>query len=361
MTISGSIVGREVQAFFTQGETWGVETTATADGSGIYIVEDGLSLSQGIDLLEENSSVFQRDADLGTISASLNLRQHLRYDDLRGIALALGDGAYATPTEINAGKGDYSHVIHPAPDNEGDFACVALKKGDIIQVAPSVKFVGFTLDTEPSPQRVTLSFETRAGNVRNDSTVITAAQFEGLSAPGGAGGRAFFRQVRVYLNDQSAATLATGDEIFVSGLSFSFTRALTEDYTNSSGLEIAEPVEDGYPTASCTIRQPSFGAEQDGYITDWLTRNAKKLKIEFTGAAATSATGTVAADTFRIEAPNVIVETADPAPYSGPGRIPASVTFRLLAADTTADAAGMPFTQPFRITAVNSQADRAVS
>jgi len=361
MTISGSIVGREVQAFFTRGTVWGEETAATANGSGIYIVEDGISFSQGIDYLEENASAFQRDADLGTISAALNLRQNLRYDDLRGIAFCLGHDAYATPTEVNPGKGDFRHVIYPAADNEGDFACIALKKGSFIQVAPSVKFTGFNLEARPSPQRVSLSFETRASTVKNDSTVITASQFSGLTAPGGAGGRAFFRQVRVFINDQAAATLATADEVFVSSLNFSFSRKLTEDYTNSSGREIAEPVEDGYPVATCTLQQPSFGSEQDSYISDWLAKAPKKLKIEFTGAAATSATGTVADDTFRIEAPHVIVESVEPAPYSGSGRIPASVTFRLLAAESTSDAAGMAFTQPFCITAINSQSVKAIS
>jgi len=361
MAISGSIVGREVQAFFTQGAEWGTELTAAAEGGGIYIVEDGLSLSQSLDYLEENASVFQRAADLGTISAAVNLRQNLRYDDLRGIALALGDGAYATPTEVNAGKGDYQHVIHPAPDNEGDFACVALNKGSLIQVAPSLKFVGFTLEAQPSPQRVSLAFDTRANAVRNDSTTITAAQFEGLTAPGGLGGRAFFRQVRVYINDQSAAALATADEIFVSGLTFSFRRALSEDYTNSSGLEVAEPVEDGYPEATCTLRQPSFGAEQDGYLGDWLAKTPKKLKIEFKGSAATEATGTVADDTLRLEAPHVLVESMEPGPGSGPGRIPAAVTFRLLGAETTSDAPGMAFDQPFRLTAINSQSTKVVS
>lgn len=361
MTISGSIVGREVQSFFTQGVTWGTELTAPAAGSGIYITEDGISFSQSVDFLEENASAFQRDADLGTVSASLNLKQNLRYDDLRGIALSLGDESYATPTEVNVGKGDYQHVIYPASDNYGDFACAAFKKGSLIHVAPSVKFFGFTIEAQPSPQRVGVSFETRATTLKNDSTVITASQFDDLTAPGGAGGRAFFRQLRIFLNDQSSATLATADEIFVSGLTFSFRRALGEDYTNSSGTEVAEPVEDGYPVATCTLRQPSFATEQDAYITDWLTKTAKKLKIEFVGAAATEATGTVANDTFRIECPHALVESVDPAPYSGPGRIPASVTLRLLATDTTSDAPGMSFTHPFRLTAINSQSAKAVS
>jgi len=361
MTISGSIVGREVQAFFTQGATWGTELTAPASGAGLYLSDDGVSFAQSLDSLEENASTFQRDSDLGTISAALSLRQNLRYDDLRGVAHCLGDGSYATLTEVNVGKGDYQHVIYPAPDNHGDFLCIALKKGTAIHVAPSVKFTGFTLEAQPSPQRVTVSFDTRASTIRNDSTVITASQFDGLEAPGGLGGRAYFRQVRVFVNDQSSATLATADEIFVSGLTFSFSRALTEDYTNSSGLQIAEPVEDGYPEITCALQQPSFGSEQDAYLSDWQSKTPKKLKIEFTGAAATEATGTVADDTFRIECPHVLVETVDPAPYGGPGRIPAGVTFRILAADTTAAAPGMNFVQPFKLTAVNSQSAKAVS
>jgi hypothetical protein len=361
MTTSGPIVGREVQAFFTQGATWGAELTASPSGSGIYLTEDGISFTQAVDPLDENSSTFQRDADLGTVSAALKLKQNLRYDDLRGIALSLGDGAYATPTEINVGKGDYSHTLYPAPDNHGDFACIALKKGSLIQAAPSVKFLGFTLEAQPSPQRVVLSFETRADTIKNNSTVVTAPQFDDLTAPGGPGGRAYFRQARIFINDQSAAALATPDEIFASGLTFSFRRNLTEDFTNSSGLHVAEPVEDAHPVASCALRQPSFGTEQDAYFTDWLTKTPKKLKIEFTGAAATEATGTVADDAFRLECPHVLIESMDPAPYSGPGRIPASVTFKLLAAHTTADAPGMNFTQPFRLTVVNSQPDKAVS
>lgn len=361
MTISGSIVGREIQAFFTQGSSWGAELTAAPAGSGILLTEDGLSFSKNLDFLEENSSTFHRDADLGTVSAALNIKQNLRYDDLRGIAFCLGDGAYSTPTEVNVGKGDYQHVLFPAPDNEGDFACIALKKGSLIHLAPSVKFSGFTIEAQAAPQRVTVAFDTTASTIKNNSTVITASQFNNLTTPGGPGGRVFFRQARVFINDQSSAALDTVDEIFISALTFSFQRALTEDFTNSSGLEVAEPVEDGYPTATCTLQQPSFGSEQDGYLSDWLSKTPKKLKIEFTGAAATEATGTVADDTLRFECPNVLIESMDTAPYSGPGRIPASVTFRLLAADTTADAPGMSFTQPFKITAINSQTSKAVS
>ncbi len=362
MALTGSIVGRETIAYFKQAATWGIEATP---GAGMLLMEDGMEFDQTLDPLEENDSTFLKENDLGTRTAAFNFKQSLRFDDMRGIAMVLGDGAYTTPiTAENAGKGDFLHTVLPAPDNFGDFATMAIKKGDIIQSFPSVKYAGFTLTGQASPNRFEVSVNTFADNLLNASTVITANSFTDLSKPSGNGGRGFFRNFTVELNDQSAASLTgTADGITnaVTSVEWSVQRALAADYTNTSGLNIEEPVEDAYLESTITLQLRNLDSLVDGLYTDLINKTAKKLQFTITGAAASSATGSVANARFQVDAPHALVENVDYGPYSGPGRISAAVTFRLLGAETTSDASGMAFVEPFQLQWVNAQADQAVS
>lgn len=360
MAVTGSIVGRETVAYFKQGSAWGTEATP---GEGLLIMEDGMEFSQSLDPIEENDSTWLRDYELGTKTAGFNFKQAFRFDDIRGLAHVLGDGSYATVTEQNAGKSDYVHTMYPAEDNFGDFATLAIKKGSIIQTFPSVKFAGFTLSGTSSPNRIELSFNTFGNDLISNSTAITASSFSSLTQPSGNGGRAYFRNLSFLLNDQSGATLASGDEITnaITSFEFSTQRQLASDYTNDSGLTIEEPVEDGYLESTLTLQLRNLDNVVDGLYADWVNKTPKKLQFSILGAKASTATGTVASAVLQVDAPHVLVENVDYGPYSGPGRISSSVTFRILGADTTADAAGMPWLQPFRLKVINNQSAKAVS
>ena len=362
MTISGSVVGRETVAYFKQANTWG---TASGGGDGILLVEDGMEFGQALDPVEENNSPWLQDYDLGQKTAGFNFKQAMRFDDIRGIAMVLGDGNYDAVVEENTGKGDYRHHIWPGADNFGDFATMAIKKGSIVQTLPSVKFAGFTLSGQSSPNRAEISFNTFANDLTNASTVITASSFDSLSIPSGPAGRCYFRDFYFEINDQSAATLdySATYEIAnaVTSFEFSAQRQLASDYTNSSGLEIEEPVEDGYLESTLTLQLRNLDGIVDGFYNDWINKTKKKLRFRFTGPAASSATGAVSDARVQIDAPCVYVENVDYGAYSGPGRISGSVTFRLVGAETTADATGMNWVEPFRFKAINNQSSAQVS
>lgn len=365
MAVSGSVVGRGTQVYFKQGATWGTEATG---GGEMHILEEGMEFSQELEGIEESNKPWMTGMDLGVKSAAVNFRQNGSFDDIRGAAFALGADGYATPVEVNAGKGDYQHTIYPSEDNFGDFATVAVKKGNAswsaIHTYPSVKFSGFTMSGQAQPQRVQLSFSTIADEMTNASAAITAAAFAGMgAAPSGNGGAMFFRNFRVWINDQGSATLATGDELTSSVTDFEFTynRSLATDYTNTSGLGMEEPVEDGYPEVSLKLGLRHMDADSEGFLSGLFNKTAKKIKFELTGAAASAATGTVSAAAFRVEMPHALVQSPEPGSFSGPGRIGASVTFKVLGAETTSDAPGMAFAKPFKLTVVNAQGGKAVA
>jgi len=360
--VTGSVVGREAKIIRSAGTTWGTESTAT-----YYewkLLGDGLSFSQDLDPIEESNSTWLKDADLGNTSASFTPRHALYFDDIHAIAQVLGDGNYATPAEENTGKGDYKHTVYPDEDNNGDFETVAVKKGAYIHSLHSVKYPGFHVEGQASPQRIEISFDTLVSNLDNASAVLTAADFTAATAqPSGNGGRAFFRNFTFRINDQSGATLGVGDAIsnVVTGFKFSFVRSLTEDRTNSSGLQIEEPVEDSYPETTLRLDLRNLDGDIDTFITNYLAGTKKKLDFEITGSAASTATGTVATASFKISAPNAKLESVDAGSYEGPGRISSSVIFRLHGTDTTGDANGMAFLEPFKLEVINAQSGAAVS
>lgn len=179
----------------------------------------------------------------------------------------------------------------------------------------------------------------------------------------GNGGRAYFRNLKVFINDQSAATLDTGDEIssLLTGVEFNCQRNLAQDYTNTSGLSMEEPVEDGMMEITCRLDLRTQDATGSALFDDLVNSTQKKLKLEVSGAAASSATGTVANASFMIECPHVRVGEDDFPNTSGEGRQSNSLTLRVLGAASASDAPGMDFDEPFRLTVVNNQSTKQIS
>lgn len=363
MAISGSVVGREVVAIMVQsGQSWNTEDTSA--GTALYAEDFGLSYSQALDDVPINAGIWQREVDNGTIAAEVNYSAPLEFDEIRGLAGMLGDGSYVTMAETNSGKGDWIHIIKPSGDNFGDFFTFAVQKGnDIINVVPSLKFTGFTLSGQASPNRMMISYSAIGSKVDNASTGITANDFASPSYLTGNGGRAYFRNLSVFINDQSAATLDTVDEIsnLITGIEFSSQRALSQDYTNTSGLSMEEPVEDGMMETTCRLDFRTQDSTGSGLFDDLVAGTKKKLKLQVTGNAASSATGSVANASFTVECPHVRVGEDDFPNLSGEGRQTNSLTLRVLGAVTTSDASGMPFTEPYKVTVVNNQSSKQVT
>jgi hypothetical protein len=365
MAISGSVVGREIVVLLKQGATWGTEVTmGTGNGYGIYAEDWGLSFSQPLDDVPINTGVWGQEVDQGVISAALNPQMPITFDEIRLFAGVLGDGSYDTPAEVNAGKGDYQHIIYPSGDNFGDFWTIGIQKGNsIVQTIPSWKPTGFTISSTASPNRCMVQFQGVGNTVENNSSVITATAFTGVSYITGPSGRAYFRNARIYINDQTAATLATVDEIsnLITSFEFTFNRNLSQDYTNTSGLKMEEPVEDGMVDVTAVLNFRNQDSTGSALFDDLTNGQKKKLKIAISGAAATSATGTVENAGFTLECPNVRVGDNDFPNVSGTGRQTSTFNLRALGAVAAGDAPGMDFLQPFKLTVVNAQSAKQVS
>lgn len=362
MAVTGSIVGRESAHVYLQAGTWGTEITGTYQEW--LLEDDGLDFSQELDPIEENASVWLKDDDLGTHSVSFAPREGLKFDQLHGIFSVLGDGNYATPAEANASKDDWTHTAYPDEDNNGDFDTIGIKKGSYIHALTAVKFFGFAMSGQAAPNNIKVTYDTLVRNITNASTVITASTFTGTNPLSGNGGRVFFKNFAFYIADQSATTALTATDAIsnvISSFEFIFRRSVTEDRSNTSGLYIEEPVEDGYPEATLTLELNNLDSDIDTFITNHLANTEKMLKFEITGAVASSATGTVATASIKVEAPRAVVTEVSPGPYGGPGRIGSRVTFKLNAADTTSDAEGMAFVEPFKLTAICGQSAKFIS
>ena len=365
MTVSGSIVGREIQLIQSQSnQSWGTEGTGTF--YKWHLLEDGWGVTQDLDDIEESGSVWVKSQDLGITGATFAPREALRFDSIHGIAMVLGDGAYITVAEENAGKDDHKHTIYPDEDNNGDFETIGRLIGSsTIHSMPSVKYRGFTVSGQDSPQRIEVTYDTLVSNLDNASAVITASGISGATAElSGNGGRAFFRNFTFRIAAQSGATaLAGGDAIsnVITGFEWTVTRSLSEERTNTSGLEIDEPLEDGYLESTLTLQLRNQDSDTEQFLTDCLAGTAKMLDFEITGAAASTATGTVANASFKVSAPHAVVIDPDPGTYSGPGKIPASITFKLLGTSTTSDTQDMAFLDPFRLEVINAQSAKAIA
>jgi len=362
MSISPS-VGRQIKVIRKQGATWNTEPT------GEYAIwsirEDGLGFTQNLDDIEEGNSTWVKDADVGLHSASFAPKETLRFDNIVGLALCMGTANYLAVTASNAGKGDYVHQFMPDEDITGFYESIGIQKGARIQTLHSVKYRGFTITGQPDPQRIEITHDTLVSRFNNASTVNTAAAFTGATAePTGNGGRGFFRNLTVRLADQCAGTaLASGDAItdLISDLEFNFGRDLTEDHTNDSGLYIAEPDENGYPTATLRLNFKGLTSTGDTAITNLFSNTAKMFDLEIVGNAASTATGTVDLAKLYIEAPRAKIIESEPGANAGPGRLPSSILLKLYAPDTTSDAEDMDFDEPFRLTVINNQAAKVIS
>ncbi len=359
-----SVTGRESTSYWKQGAVWG---TAVDGGAGMLLMEDGLEIDNALSGVEENNSAWMKDMDLAPSTAAFNYKQNLRYDDIRSMACVLGTADYAAPAEENVGKGDYKHTIYPATQTEGVYATFAQRKKSasttVVQTANSLKYAGFTLTGNPSPGRFEMAYNTFADTIDNASATITDSDFTSLTIPSGNGGRAFFRNMAFLMNDQSGATLATGDAVSnaITSLEFSYQRSLAADYTNTSGNTIEEPCEDSFGEAIVTLEMRNLDSVLDGYYTDWKAGTTKKFKFTITGAAATTATGTVAAASFIVSAPKAFITNVDYGAYTGPGRLAGKITLQLMGTETTGDSSGMAFLQPFQVEVINAQTAEVIT
>ena len=324
---------------------WGTELTG---GTRLKLITDNPARSQDDTLLEEtDTNGWKEDFDLGLISAGASPNTFFRYDDLRLMAYCLGPDNYAVPVVGSAGA--YSHVVSPSEKICDSWVTLAAEKGaNLVQVYPSLKITGFTLTGQPGPQPLSANYTGIASDLITDSTTITKVIIDAaLAGPDTGAERVQFRQSTLEIADEGGVLAEIAN--ILDQIVFSFQRDMPEEHTNSSGLKIEEPLEDGYPSAIFTISFRNLDAPHSTYYENWAGLVLKKVKFESTGSAIAAGD----ARSFIIEAERVKIIDVTPAPLTG-GKIVYTMTLECLG-----DPDGT-FVEPFQITSVNTSADKFI-
>ena len=406
------LTGREILVGLKKATTW---RTAVACGAndGILILSE--SFKQNIEHLDDDSAglAFIQRTDQGKITAGGPLEAYMRYEGL-DVLLALIMGTAGTPSEPNVLYTTLRSNSYVMADNlSGLFATLAmLKKSDKVFEYPSVKFHQFSLSGEMNAP-VKLSAQGIANLLELGSTTNTAATSANITYPDKGNRIIFNSNTHFWLNDESGDALDSDDAIYPNSFELSFNRPMEADLV-AGNEDVDEPVGEGFPEITLTLNFPRYNDANDQFFTDWEAFTRKKMEIYFRGTAFTApeapsdwsadhaysaedcvkptvlnglwyvctTAGTSHAETeptwpttvgetvsdgtavwtcmedvyyyeFKLSLPNLKVIDPDAA-ISGPGKIPVSLSFKVLATDSAPT--GMTgITKPFQIDVQNTR------
>jgi len=410
--MANPLTGREILIGLKKAADW---RTAVACGAndGILILSE--SFKQTIEHLDDDSAglAFVQRTDKGKIAASGGLEAYMRYEGL-DVLLALIMGTAGVPTQPNPlYTAVYQNSYVMADNLSGLFATLAmLKKSDKVFEYPTVKFHQFGLSGEMNAP-IKITAEGIANLLELASATNTAGTMANITYPDKGNRIIFNKDTHFWLNDESGAALAVGDAIYPSGFDLSFNRPMEADLV-AGNEDVDEPVGEGFPEITLTLNFPRYNDANDAFFTDWEALTRKKMEILFRGQVFTPpaapadwavATGYVVDDCvkpttlnsfwykcivagtshattepvwpttvgetivdegvtwecmedeyyyeFKLQFPNLKVIDPDAA-ISGPGKIPMSLSFKVLGTDTAPT--GMTgITKPFQIDVQNKR------
>lgn len=337
------LTGREVLIGLKKAATW---RTAVACGAndGILILSE--SFKQTIEHLDDDSVglPFIQRTDQGKIEASGGMEAYMRYEGL-DVLIALIMGTAGTPSQQGV-TAAYTNSYVMADNLSGLFATLAMKKkSDKVFEYPSVKFHQFGLSGEMNAP-VKLTVEGIANLLELASVTNTAATSADITYPDKGNRIILNKDAHFWLNDESGDALDGDDAIYPSSFELSFNRPMEADLVVGNE-DVDEPIGEGFPEITLTLNFPRYNDANDAFFTDWEALTRKKLEIYFKGD--------LIEDTyyyeFKISLPNLKVIDPDAA-ISGPGKIPVSLSFKVLGTDSAPT--GMSgITKPFQIDVQN--------
>lgn len=339
------ITGREILIGLKKAAAWRTALACGA-GNGVLILSESFKGTR--EHLEDDSAglAFIQRTDKGKVEAGGSIEAYMRYEGL-DLAIALLMGAAGTPAQQGATTA-YTNSYTLTTNLIGLFATLAmLKKSDKVHEYPSVKLHGFKL-TGSMNAPVKLSLDGIANILELASAVNTAATMANVTYPD-KGNRIIMNADTTFkINDESGAALADGDKIYPSGFEFAFSRKM-DPYFEAGYEDIAEPDEGGFPEATLKLDFPRYNDANHTFFTDWNAFTRKKMEIYFKGGLIES----TYYYEFKISMPNLKIDNPEAA-ISGPGRIPTSLTFKLLGTDTAPT--GMTgITKPFQVNVQNTR------
>lgn len=332
--------GTEILAGFKKASAWG---TAVSVGAlnGLLLLSDSTKKTQPALPDESAGQAFTKVADRGNISVSGSPTAYLRYDGLLDL-LALLFGTAGNPAQ-QGGTAAYKHVLQLAANTDGKFATYVRDLVTEKQEAPSVKILGVTISGEMG-REVMLAIDWVC-----DDLVIPAAVNTSLASLTyrESGNRVLMSQSVFRINAASAGALASPtDVIKPASFSLEIRRALAGDYLSGGANKIDEPVNDGLPKITLSLRFPKYSAST--WTAALAADTRQKLDLTFTGAQISGAY--YRALTFIF--PHLQLDDTE-TPLAGPGKIANPVSF--IAHTASAAPTGMSYTLPVTLEAICTQ------
>jgi len=335
-----AITGREIIAAFKKATSWRTAVEC-GSGDGVLITNEALGdigrtpiadESLGVNFITERIDTFY-PAPSGTLGANM------RYMGLDRL-IACGMGSTSTPTCISSGSDKWEHEIRLAPNNDGLFGTFVIKKKtDKVWEIPSLKVTGFTLNATVG-EIVTAEISCIGNKWETESQVNSTDTIANVTYPDKYHCVVFDDNAKIRMNARDGSALSDSDKIYPHAIRLTFDRPMEEN-RDASYNDISEPTGGGFPTATLELTFDKYS--MNDFTTAINSATLQKLDITFTDANSYM---------FKIEAPSAKIVTAT-APVGGPGKIGHTVTLQLDACVNTPD--GMPCTEPFMITLVNTR------
>lgn len=332
--------GTEILAAAKKASAWGTAVSVGAN-DGILLLSESLLKRRSVELDAAAGQTFFQEADRGLIEVGGDLTAQLRYDGLT-MLLAMLFGTAGSPVQ-QGGTAAYLHTLQLAGNTDGKFATLAIDKVVHKQEYPSVKVLGATIRGEAGrPLEVT--FQVTADDLLAPAvtnTSLASVTYRTRS------NRVMFAQGVFRINAQGGAALASpADVVQPAGFELAIRRPLVGDYLAGNANKIAEPLGDGIPEITLSLRFPVFNAAT--WPAALQADSRYKADIVFTGALLAGAYYYKA--TF--EFPHLVVDETS-AQIQGAGKIPNPVSFRALRA--AAAPSGMTAVLPVTLSLINTQ------
>lgn len=342
--MANEITGRELIVGLKKATTWHTPVACGA-GDGLLVLSDGIKATVPMELDDSAGQEWISQADPGLKDIKVTPEAYMRYEGFE-TALALIMGIAGAPVQQEA-TAAYLHTLRLASNIFGKFATLAaLKLTNKVWELPSIKLHGFKITSEMN-KPAKISFEGIADTLDRGSAVNTTVTIASVTIPDAVNRLFMDKNTVVRVNDQSGAALDDTMKIYPSSIEFSFSRPMdSEPVAGQDGVD--EPMDNGFPTAMLTMKFPRYNAANDAFFTDWDNFTSKKMDITFTGKAIEGAYNYQ----HKLIMPHLKVDNPE-APVSGPGKIPFSLTFQVLAASSAPT--GMAYADPFWLEIINKR------
>jgi hypothetical protein len=354
--VGSPISGREIIIGAVKGVAWGTPVLCGIN-HGLLVLTSGLG--RGFEDLRDASlgSAWELDPQRGVITAGGDITGWLRYDNNEWLLLAILMGSAGVPVAQTGGGSAlaYKHTLQLADGNQGQFVTIAQKmKSDEVWEFASVKITGFRIT---GGKRVPLQYtfnsaashlvRNGATGTNNTTTLPTITVRETL--------RRIVPDETAYLriNDTTAAALGATDGHEVSNFELAFNRPQEGDNVLDGNFWTTEPVGTDHVETTLQVTFPTFVDKAAALLGKFETDIPQKMELQAQGGIIDG----TERYRFLLQIPQAIMVGRPDITVSGPGKIAATLNFRLTRTTTAPLGMTTPaVVNPFAIHVVNKRA-----